>query len=206
MLAVTLEEMLFLGVSALIVFLLLAFYFWYSWRENDSDILSLYSKKPLRRGSDVYWVEKEKVLKYLYKKHDYANRIFDFKKAVLCRETGRIFPDCVTWWGAIKLDWTFLNKRYPENFVSWGSLSKDQQDSIRDKHPSIDGYQTYYSSQNPSPQRVEMDYAMMKPGPLYADPETGILIGWKCVPDTDLEVLIVQRPVERYLPGIHKKY
>ena len=35
---------------------------------------------------------------------------------------------------------------------------------------------------------------MTRPGPLYVDIETKVLLGWKVVPGTDLEVLIVQKP------------
>ena len=66
--------------------------------------------------------------------HEYDNSIFDFGKAAFCRETGRIFPNVVTWYGTIKVDWTFLNKRYPGNYVSWGSLSEYQQEMIRSAH------------------------------------------------------------------------
>jgi hypothetical protein len=207
MLAVTNEDIFFFGGAAFVIFLLLVVYFVISWNQNKTEVtLSPYSDKPLRQASDIHWEAKEKVLRFLYERNDFANRIFDFNRSALCRDTGRIFPNCMNWWGAINIDWTFLKKQFPGDYVSWGSLSEDQQEFIRLKHPSLEGYQTHYSSQNPSPKRVEKEYALMKPGPLYVDLETGILMGWKSVPDTDLEVLIVQRPVERYLPGIHKKY
>lgn len=207
MLNLTEEDLIFLGVAVVVVFLLLLYYFFMGLKHNSTEIcLSPYTGYPLRKASDIHWETKEKVLRFLYRKKDFANRIFDFERAAMCRETGRIFPDCINWWGKINLDWTFINKRFPGNYVSWGSLNRDQQDFIRDKHLSLEGYQTHYSSQNPSPKKVEREYALMKPGPLYVDLETGILIGWKCVPDTDLEVLTVQRPSEQYLPGIHKKY
>jgi hypothetical protein len=207
MLALTEEDILFLGVAAFVVFLLLLYYFYLGIKHSATEIcLSPYSGHPLRKASDIPWMTKERVLRYLYESEDYANRIFDFERAALCRETGRIFPNCIDWRGKIMVNWTFLNKRFPGNYVSWGSLNSDQQQFIRDKHASLEHYQIHYSSQNPSPKRVEKEYALMKPGPLYVDLETGILIGWKCVPDTDLEVLVVQRPVEQYLPGIHKKY
>ena len=34
----------------------------------------------------------------------------------------------------------------------------------------------------------------------------GDLLGWKCVPDTELEVLILQLPKPKYIPGLGKKY
>lgn len=126
--------------------------------------------------------------------HQYDNRIFDVKKAAICRETGRIFPECITWYDTIKVDWTFIQKRYPGTYVSWGCLTEAQQEAIRDVHETLDGFQTRFSSQTPSPRLVEAKYAFEKPGPLYVDVTTGVLVGWQCVPDTELEVLIVQKP------------
>jgi hypothetical protein len=205
--ALTEEDILFLGVAAFVVFLFLLYWFIVAIMHGATEVCpSPYTGHPLRKAVDIPWMTKEKVLRYLYERVDYANRMIDFDRAAFCRETGRIFTNCVDWRGKIKVDWTFLKKHFPGNYVSWGSLNRDQQEYIRDKHRSLEGYQIHYSSQNSSPKRVEEEYALMKPGPLYVDLETGILIGWKCVPDTELEILIVQRPVEQYLPGIHKKY
>jgi hypothetical protein len=143
-----------------------------------------------------------KVLRYLYSLHEYDNRIFDIEKAAYCRETGRIFPRALNWFNAIQVDWSFLQKRYPGNYVSWGSLSEEQKSIIQNLHASLEGYQIQYSSPQPSPKKIDPKYAYTKPGPLYVDLETGILLGWKIVPDTDLEVLIVQKPLKRYLPGL----
>src|SRR5262249_24979434 len=136
----------------------------------------------------------EKALKFLYEMHQYDNRLFEIKKAALCRETGRIFPDAVTWYDTIKVDWSFIQKRHPGTYVSWGSLSDAQKNSIRAIHESLEGFQTMDSSLNPSPRMVEAKYVFEKPGPLYVDIERGVLVGWQCVPDTELEVLIVQKP------------
>jgi len=145
-------------------------------------------------------------LRFLYNMNDYHNRMFDVTRAGFCRETGRLFPDALNWYGVIKVDWSFLNKRFPGRFVSWGSLTEDQKLKISDRHRSLEGFQTKYSSSTPSPRKLEPLYAYAKPGPLYVDVDTGVLLGWKCVPDTELEVLIVQKPQEIYIPGINKKY
>lgn len=126
--------------------------------------------------------------------HQYDNPMFDFDKAALCRETGRIFPNSVTWYGTIKVDWTFLQKRYPGNYVSWGSLSDYQKEIVRSSHHTLEGFQTEYSSPQPAPSKIESFYAMTIPGPLYVDLDTNVLLGWKSVPLTDLEVLVVQKP------------
>jgi hypothetical protein len=136
----------------------------------------------------------EKVLRYLYRYKQYDNRLFDLSKASFCRETGRIFQDSITWYDTISVDWGFLQKRYPGNYVSWGSLTLEQQSDIRDRHDALDGFQTERSSRRSSPRDVEPEFAFTKPGPLYVDVNTGILLGWKEVPGTDLEVLIVQKP------------
>lgn len=156
--------------------------------------VSPYTKMPLRRASDLSHDTKERVLRYLYNMHQYDNQMFDFEKAALCRETGRIFPNTVTWYGTIEVDWTFINKRYPGNYVSWGSLSGYQKDMVSSAHHTLEGFQTEFSSQISAPSKVEPYYSTLVPGPLYVDLDTNVLLGWKSVPMTDLEVLIVQKP------------
>lgn len=161
---------------------------------NQPPSLSPYTKMPLRRALDLSFDSKERVLRYLFSLHQYDNPLFDFEKAALCRETGRIFPNALTWYGSVKVNWSFLQKRYAGNYVSWGSLSEQQQEMIRFAHQSLDGYQTEYSSKEPAPSRIEPYFATAVPGPLYVDLDTKVLLGWKQVPLTDLEVLIVQKP------------
>lgn len=120
--------------------------------------------------------------------------MFDFRKASFCRETGRIFQNTINWMDIIHVDWNYLQSRFPGQFVSWGSLSRDQQAEIREAHESLEGFQIRFSSKRPAPINVEAEFALMKPGPLYVDISTKVLLGWKEVPGTELEVLIVQRP------------
>ena len=161
---------------------------------NRPPSLSPYSKFPLRNASDLSFDMKERVLRFLFDMHQYDNPMINFEKAALCRETGRIFSDAITWFGTIHVDWTFLNKRYPGNYVSWGSLSDSQQEMIRSSHHSLEGFQTEYSSRQSAPSKVDPFNATVSPGPLYVDLQTKVLLGWKSVPLTDLEVLIVQKP------------
>lgn len=177
--------------SFFLLFLIFIAAWWLRRREVS---LSPYSGMPLRRATSLSYYSIEKVLKYLYQMHQYDNRVFEIKKAALCRETGRIFLNAVTWYDTIKVDWSFIQKRYPGTYVSWGSLTDAQKNSIRAIHESLEGFQTADSSSNPSPRLVESKYAFEKPGPLYVDIENGVLVGWQCVPDTELEVLIVQKP------------
>jgi hypothetical protein len=160
--------------------------------------ISPYTGIPLRRATDLTYFAAERVLRFLYEFQQYDNRIFKLSRAAYCRETGRIFTNCVTWLDTVKVDWTFLQKRYPGSYVSWGSLNKDQQQAVRDAHESLEGFQTEISSPTPSPRGIEPEYAYTKPGPLYVDIETKVLLGWMVVPSTDLEVLIVQKPVRGF--------
>lgn len=165
------------------------------WLSSLPDSLSPYSRLPMRYGRDISYFSAIAVLRYLYNLHQYDNRIFNLKKAAVCRQTGRIFPNAVTWFGKIKLDWSFLQRRYPGKYVSWGSLTEEQQAIVLNAHDSLEGFQTEFSSPRPQPRAIEAKYAFTKPGPLYVDIETKVLLGWKEVPETDLEVLIVQKPV-----------
>lgn len=158
--------------------------------------MSPYSRLPMRRAGELSYDSKVKVLRFLYNMHQYDNRIFELEKAAICRETGRIFPNAVTWYGVIKLDWTFLQKRYPGSYVSWGSLTEEQQEIIRAAHDPLTGFQTEFSSPISQPKSIEAKYAFSKPGPLYVDIDTKVLVGWQCVPESDLEVLVVQKPVQ----------
>lgn len=187
------------------VFLALVFSFIFSlWVNRRRTTPSPYTGHPLRKGSELPSQTIEKVLRFLYDMHEYDNRLFNLNLAAFCRQTGRIFPNAMTWYGVIAVDWDFLKHKFPGEFVSWGSLTEEQKTIIRERHLSLEGFQTEISSTKPSPRAVEPEYAFAKPGPLYVDVRTGILVGWKCVPDTELEVLIVQRPFEKYLPGITK--
>lgn len=190
-----------LGVFALLMGIL----FFSRWMSRHDSCPSPYTGTPLRRASTLSYSAMVKVLRYLNGFHQYDNRIFLFRKASFCRETERIFPNSITWYDAIRLDWNFLNERYPGNWVSWGSLADDQKAEIYYLHDSLEGFQVQYSSKKPSPRQVEPEYAYMKPGPLYVDLDTKILMGWKLVPDSDLEVLIVQKPKPKaILPNINQ--
>jgi hypothetical protein len=188
------EVMLF-GFAVLGIFFLLFAAFWIGWRlSHRAPPMSLYSGTPMRRCSDLSYYNAEKVLRYIYDLQDYENRIFELRKSSFCRETGRIFTNSVTWFDTISVDWDFIQKRYPGNYVSWGSLTEEQQLAIRDMHESLEGFQTEHSSKEALPRAVEPQFALMKPGPLYVDIDTHVLVGWKCVPSTNMEVLIVKRP------------
>lgn len=189
------SDTVFFGFTILFIFfaLLISCVIGY-WLTRRAIGHSPYTGQPLRRATTLSLYSRELVLKYLYSLHQYDNRVFDFEYAAICRETGRIFPNVVTWYDMIHVDWSFIQKRFPGQFVSWGSLSDEQQQALRSSHHSLEGFQTEFSSRTPSPRLVEKEYIFMKPGPLYVDIESKVLLGWKIVPETELEVLIIQRP------------
>lgn len=191
---------IFLALVVLVLAGVFALGIWMDKKGRGS--LSPYSRMPLRRGSEISYQAAEKVLRYLYELRQYDNRLFDLRKAAVCRETGRIFPDAITWYDTIRVDWTFINKRHPGKYVSWGSLTEEQQEIVRSKHDTMEGFQTEFSSPNPLPRAIELKYALAKPGPLYVDIETDVLLGWKNVPGTELEVLIVQKPPIIITPSV----
>jgi len=178
-------------------FIFLAILFWFGWRLTQRvQVVSPYTGVPLRRMTEVSFFSAERIMLYLYELHQYDNRIFKLSKAAFCRETGRIFQDCVTIFDTIRIDWNFLQKRYPGNWTSWGSLSQETRDEIRKVHTSLDKFQTIESSPSPSPRAIEPSYCYTKPGPLYVDLDSKILLGWQVIPGTEFEVLIVQKPIK----------
>ncbi|NGX57310.1 MAG: hypothetical protein K940chlam3_00200 [Chlamydiae bacterium] len=157
--------------------------------------LSPYSQMPLRHANTLRYTTFFIVKKYLKQMEDLDNREFDLNRAALCRETGRIFPNVVNWRGKIYVDWTFLQKRMAGTWVSWGSLPDDRQLDLLDKHGTLEGFQTESSSENPLPQEYEAEYNLIKPGPLYVNLENDVVMGWKVIPETEVEVLVVKRPI-----------
>lgn len=158
---------------------------------------SPYTRKPMGLGEDLAFGAVRAIAEFLQRFDPSDNPVFDIKRAALCRQTGRIFPDCVNNIGIVKLDWNFLVRRCPGRWTSWGSLGPELQKELRDWHDSLEGFQTEVSSPNPSPKDIDLYHAMTRPGPLYVDLASKTLMGWKRVPGTELEVLVVQRPYYR---------
>lgn len=193
-----------LGASAILVFVLvfllclgvLASLVWMGWWwTHRRGCVSPYSGKTLRRGQDLAFSATTKVMAYLNTFEDVENPTFDVRFAAVCPATGRIFPDCVNIFGGIRVDWGFIKRRAPGDWVSWGSLSKTQQDYILYRHEGgLHHFQTGDSCLNARPRDVDEYHALLKPGPLYVDVAAGLVMGWKLVPGTDLEVLVVQKP------------
>lgn len=190
-------EVLFLGIALLLVFLgffvvfLIALFI-----QRGRPDVSPYSGLPMRAGGDLSYAARERILRFLFDMKAYDNRMFDLSKAAVCRETGRVFPDAINFLSQIRVNWGFLTKRYPGSYVSWGSLSEEQKEEVLSHHGEVLGYQMKESSKVASPRLIEPEFALLKPGPLYVDFEKKVLLGWKEVPDTEFEVLIVQKPIK----------
>jgi len=191
------EEVLFFALGVLGTFLLLFASFWLTHRvKNRKPPPCPYTGEPLRYASDIPLESKRKIARFMLSLRSYENRIFAFRAAALSRATGRIFPRAVNLLGLIHVDWNFIQRRYPGLYVSWGSLSDLQKRDIRKVHDSLEHFQTYYSSPHPAPRAIEPGFAYLKPGPLYVDLESKVLVGWISIPDTPFEVLVVQKPIQ----------
>lgn len=194
------EEVGLKAIFALVGGLLFAFFvlfglLWVGYKKTGiRGNLSPYAKCPMRLGADVAKTVALMVNAFLSEQSQPDNPPIDFTRASYCPETGRIFPDSVTRSEQILLSWDFLQRRSPGIFVSWGSLSEEEKGVVRLLHGEIEGFQTEKSSQNLRPESVESDFALTSPGPLYIDRRTKVLLGWKKVPGTHFEVLVVQRP------------
>ncbi len=193
-----LEQKAFAIIIAVFVFVIavLVLLLWYGWRSTRGRItLCPYTRQPLVLGMDTAKSMARYVSEYMSSLTQPGNPPFDFDNAAICRDTGRIFPNCVEKNEKIFLDWSFLVKRYPGRYISWGSLSEMQQATIRLCHESLEGFQVEFSSPNLLPNLIESIYVLTKPGPLYVDLATKVLLGWKIVPGTEFEVLVVQKPI-----------
>lgn len=192
-------EVLFFALLVLAIFIALFVFAMVSYRLQDPKrCCSPYTGKPMWAGENVPLYVVEKIMHFLYYDiHNYDNRVFLMKQAMFCRDTGRIFPGTISWWGYSKVNWSFIAKRHPGVYVSWGSLSRELQQEVRARHSSLEGFQTEVSSPNPSPRAIEPKYVFTKPGPLYVDLDSFVLLGWKSVPGTKFEVLVVQNPIRK---------
>ncbi len=188
------SAILFLSLFFVLGFMLAIL--WLAWwiLLRNTSCPSPYTGEPLRKAADLPYYTRSKVYRFMAEFSGYDNRQIELRKAAYCRETGRIFPNAINWYGTIRVDWSFIRKRFPGHYVSWGSLSKEMRDEVMQAHDSLEGFQTDVSSPQPQPHKIEPEYARSVPGPLYVDPVSLVLVGWQVVPETDLEVLIVQKP------------
>ena len=176
-------------ISAFILIFFLAGWWLFNARE---------AKSPYLGGKGIFGHELsfpaiEKVHQFLSAHHDVNNPIFDLNNACVCKTTGRIFPDTLGFAGAKSVGWSFISRMYPGAYVSWGSLSPQERDRLYSESPELfEGYQIHDSSAEEKPKKASEYHQALKPGPLYIDRDSKVLVGWKCVPETVLEVLVVQ--------------
>lgn len=182
--------LLFLMLFA-VMFVILWLGWWFTNRQGSA---SPFTGHEMRRGEDLAYSAVQEVQKFLDDMGDPDNPVFDMRRASICRETGRIIPETVNLFSVIKADWSSVTKRYPGRWVSWGSLSAKEQEGVVYCHDSLDGFQVDESCDKPEPKDVDLYHVTLKPGPLYVDKATRVLMGWQMVPNTNLEVLVVQRP------------
>lgn len=195
------EELGYQTIAVVIFFLvvvigLLSFLLWTNWKkEGVRGDLSPYSGRPLRLGMDIARSMAEFINSYLAELPDKEdNPPIDMSKAAYCPVTGRIFSDCVSSSERIVLGWDFVSKRFPGTFVSWGSLSDHEKGEVKLLHESLEWFQTEKSSPLPRPQDIDEQYSLLSPGPLYVDRVQKVLVGWRKIPGTYFEILVVQRP------------
>lgn len=174
-----------------ILFLLL----WVGWKkEGRRGDTCPYTHEPMRLGCDVAASLAAYVNAFLQEQQKPDNPDIDFGYAAYCPKTGRIFPHCVQAGEQVSLSWDFLKQRYKGAFVSWGSLSEEERGILKLLHEYIEEFQIEKSSPEFRPEKIEEEYALLSPGPLYVDKATKVLMGWKKVPGTYFEVLVVQKP------------
>ena len=179
-----------LGVLTILFFLL-----WVGWKkEGVRGNTCPYCKRPMRLGIDVAKSITGMVNAFLEEQPQPENPKIDFARAAFCPVSGRIFPECVSNTEQITLSWSFLKKRCEGAFVSWGSLSEEEKGILKLLHGSLEGFQIEQSSSRLRPEEVEEDLLALSPGPLYIDRKAKVVMGWKKVPGTYFEVLVVQQP------------
>ena len=182
-------------LSFLVSFVILIFFTWFGWKkEGRRGDTCPYTHEPMRLGVDIATSLTGYVNAFIKEQEQPDNPDIDFAKAAYCPKTGRIFPECVQPGEQVSLSWDFIKRRYKGTFVPWGALSEEERGVIKLLHDSLEGFQTEKNSLMLRPEDIEEDLATVTPGPLYVDRSAKILMGWKKVPGTYFEVLVVQKP------------
>lgn len=200
MVAAQIEEVGFQAIllicgSLFAIVLILFFLLWVGWKkEGVRGNVCPYCRRTMRLGIDVAKSISMMVNAFLQEQPQPENPQIDFSKAAYCPVSGRIFPNCVSGVEQVTLSWRFLNERASGTFVSWGSLPEEERGILKLLHGSLEEFQTEKSSAHSRPEDVEEEYISLAPGPLYVDRTSKVVMGWKKVPGTYFEVLVVQRP------------
>ena len=114
-------------VAFLIVFAIMVGLLWVGWWVTNRQGSSCpYTNSLMRRGEDLAFSAATRVQHFLNSTDDPDNPAFVLRYAAISQQTHRIFPDCVNIFRVIKVDWSFLKRRHPGKWVSWGSLTPEQ--------------------------------------------------------------------------------
>lgn len=170
--------LLFTGLICL--FFAIGWYF-----TNRPGTVSPYSKRPMAPGSAISFRSIEKIEEFFDEIQSPENHTFDLERAAVCRQTGRIFPNALTKFDVVTLNRDFLSSVCPGNYIDFETLGPRERAIILAKHQDLEGFQI-------GDQRTKL-YGEPIPS-LYVDIATNTLIGWKNVPGTELQVLVVQKP------------
>jgi hypothetical protein len=168
------------GITALIALFFLAGW----WIYNRDHQTTPYGTGPLCRGTDLSFSALEQLHKFTLQE---GQQPIQLEKASVCLQTGRVFPHTINRRKVIRTGWAFLPKG---EWIHWGALTDEEKTIIGETHSTLEGFQTLHAPTEPSPKRVPRAFTLVKPGPLYVNLSTKELIGWKCVPGTDLEILV----------------
>jgi hypothetical protein len=181
------ESALIATILGLLVFIgLISLFFALGWYiTNRPGAVSPYSKREMAPGSVIAFRSVEKIEDFFEDIQSQENRSFNLERAAVCRETGRIFPNCLSNFDVVTLNRNYLSAVHPGQYIDWEVLGPREQAIILAKHNDVSGYQI-------GDQRTKFQG---QPIPsLYVDISTNTLIGWKKVPGTELQILVVQKP------------
>ncbi len=164
------------GVLFIILMLLfsggIGFFFWAGWwKTNREGGVSPITGGELATGDLLTFDSVQKVRRFLLDQPQPENAPFETTQAVVCRDSGCLFPRGRDAFGVIRVRASYLSKYHPGNWVPWDELTSTEKERLLRYHPSLHGY----------------DKKM-----LWADPFKAALIGWQSVPGTELRVLIVR--------------
>ena len=160
-----------IGGIALILFFLGGW-----WLFNRTGSKSPFTNGEMRKGIDVSYSAVQKIYAFISNFDPILNPRFDIKKAVICKQTGRIFPKSVNSFGVICIPKYYIKHYAKGSWLEWSELTQEQQ--LDYKHRGT---------------HLLKGYIMRKhnqPGLLYVNLEHRLLMGWQQVPGTDFELLI----------------
>lgn len=178
------------GLSTPLWYMILGFIIFFSliigatyylyWWSHLKGRKSPFSGKLLARGEEIFYACAEKIYFFSSELSQPENASFDLAEAVFCRETNRIFPSSINAFGEINLIRNYLKKYYPSKLVPWFRLTDSEKVKLASMHSSLEGFQIGKS---------------LSLGPLFVDRKRSILVGWKRIPETKMEIIVIQKPL-----------